>query len=55
MLMLDQRRGLRTRAMRAFSARPDLFAKILAMHTGGFSAAGIIANGLALGWGMLTL
>jgi flavin-dependent dehydrogenase len=55
MLMMDQRRGLRTRAMRAFSASPGLFAEMLAMHTGGFSAAKAIANGLSLGWGMLTL
>ena len=55
MLLLDQRRRLRTRAMRALAGCPALFADMLAMHTGRFSAANMITNGLALGWRMLTL
>jgi flavin-dependent dehydrogenase len=55
MLLLDQRRHLRTRAMRALAGKPGLFAKMLAMHTGEFSAANLITSGLSLGWRMLTL
>lgn len=55
MLMLDQRHGLRHRAMRAMAARPGLFAGMLAMHVGELSPAGYLTNGLALGWRMLTL
>jgi menaquinone-9 beta-reductase len=55
MLMLDRRRGLRSRAMRAFAARPSLFAGMLAMHTGQASTAGMVAAGLAMGWSMITV
>ena len=55
MLLLDRRRGLRSRAIRAFAARPNLFAGMLAMHVGEQSAADFFRNGLALGWRMLTL
>jgi 2-polyprenyl-6-methoxyphenol hydroxylase-like FAD-dependent oxidoreductase len=55
MLMLDRRRRLRTRAIRALAGRPGLFSRMLALHTGEFSATNLIASGLSLGWGMLTL
>jgi flavin-dependent dehydrogenase len=55
MLLLDQRRGLRSRVIRAMAARPKLFAGMLAMHVGELSAADFLTNGLALGWRMLTL
>jgi menaquinone-9 beta-reductase len=55
MLLLDQRRGLRSRAIRALAGRPKLFAGMLAMHTGELSTADFLTNGLALGWRMLTL
>jgi hypothetical protein len=55
MLLLDQRRRLRTRAMKALAGRPGLFARMLAIHTGKFTARNLIASGLALGWGMLIL
>ena len=55
MLLLDQRRGLRSRAIRAMAARPKLFAGMLAMHVGEVSTADFLTNGLALGWRMLTL
>ena len=55
MLLLDGRRSLRWRAIRAFAARPDLFAGMLAMHVGEQSAADFFTNSLALGWRMLTL
>jgi flavin-dependent dehydrogenase len=55
MLLLDRRRRLRARAIRAFAGRPNLFAGMLAMHVGEQSSVDFLANGLALGWRMLTL
>ena len=55
MLLLDHRRRLRSRMLRALSRQPGLFAKLLAMHTGRLSAANLITSGLSLGWRMLTL
>jgi flavin-dependent dehydrogenase len=55
MLLLDQRRRLRSRTLRALAREPGLFAKLLAMHTVRFSAANLITSGLSLGWRMLTL
>jgi flavin-dependent dehydrogenase len=55
MLLLDGRRGLRRRVMRAMSARPSLFADMLAHHVGELSPAQFLGNGLALGWQVLTL
>lgn len=55
MLLLDRHRGLRSRAVRALAARPNLFAGMLAMHVGEQSATEFLANGLALGRRMLTL
>ena len=55
MLMLDQRRRLRHRAMRALAGNPPLFARMVAMHVGELSPAGCLTNGLALGWRMLTV
>jgi flavin-dependent dehydrogenase len=55
MMLLDQRRALRRRVIRALAGRPKLFAGVLAMHVGELSAADFLSNGLALGWRMLTL
>ncbi len=55
MLQLDRRSGLRSRAIRALAGRPNLFAGMLAMHVGELSTADFLANGLSLGWRMLTL
>ena len=55
MLLLDQRGGMRSRAIRAMAGRPNLFAGMLAMHVGQQSTADFLTNGLALGWRMLTL
>ena len=55
MLLLDRRRLLRGRTIRAMAAEPRLFAGLLAMHVGACSAFDFFANGLALGWRMLSL
>ena len=39
--------------IRAFAARPSLFAGMLAMHVGEQSAVDFVTGGLALGWRML--
>jgi len=55
MLLLDRRRRLRRRAIRAMASEPRLFARMLAMHVGELSPFAFAANGLALGWQMLTV
>ena len=54
MLLLERHDGLRVRAMRAFRKRPNLFARMLAMHVGAASPLDVAGNGLALGWSLLT-
>jgi hypothetical protein len=53
MLLLDTRRHLRGRVLRAMAAEPRLFAGLLALHVGQLPLGGFLANGLALGWRML--
>ncbi|HXK07505.1 MAG TPA: FAD-dependent monooxygenase [Verrucomicrobiae bacterium] len=55
MLLMDQRRRLRRRTIRAMAERPRIFARMLAAHTGALDLGGLVTNGLALGWQMLTL
>jgi flavin-dependent dehydrogenase len=54
MLSLGGQTSLRQRAMRAFNADPSLFTRMLAMHVGKLSPVAFAANGLSLGWQMLT-
>jgi flavin-dependent dehydrogenase len=53
MLLLEHRHWLRERVMRAFSAEPKLFTRMLATHVGAISPLGLAENGLALGWKLL--
>jgi flavin-dependent dehydrogenase len=55
MLAIGARQRLRRRAVRALASRPRLFARMLAMHVGQLSPLASAANGLALGWRMVTL
>jgi flavin-dependent dehydrogenase len=55
MLMLDGRRRLRGRAIRAMAGEPRLFARLLALHVGESSLTNFLASGLALGWRMVSL
>jgi flavin-dependent dehydrogenase len=55
MLMLDRRGPLRRRAFRAMARQPRLFARMLATHVGELSIFDSAANGLALGWQLLTV
>jgi flavin-dependent dehydrogenase len=54
LLLMDGRPWIRRRALRAFSRRPELFARLLALHAGEAAAPTSAANGLVqLGWQML--
>jgi flavin-dependent dehydrogenase len=53
LLALDRRARLRRRVMRAFSADPRLFTRMVAMHIGALSPLNCAASGLAMGLGML--
>jgi flavin-dependent dehydrogenase len=55
MLLLDGRRRLRRRAIRAMAGSPGIFARMLAAHTGDLNLPGLLGNGLALGWRMLCI
>jgi flavin-dependent dehydrogenase len=54
LMLLLEHRQIRARVMRAFETNPKLFACLLATHIGVASPLQAAANGLALGWGLLT-
>jgi len=54
MLTMDRWPGLRQRALRTFSARPELFAGLLAAHIGQASLAGLATTAATLGWEIAT-
>ncbi len=54
MLFLAKHVRLRRRAMRVFESNPRSFAGMLALHVGEGSAREHVANGIALGWELLT-
>ncbi len=55
MLSMDSRPAFRRRAFRALEAHPEIFARMLAIHTGAVSPVNFgVRNGLSLGWHLLT-
>jgi flavin-dependent dehydrogenase len=54
MVLLEHREKLRRRVMGAFIAEPKVFARMLATHVGAVRPVVLAANGLALGWKLLT-
>ena len=55
MLLMDKNPWLRRRALRALSADPSMFARLLAIHTGALSPRSFgVQRTLALGWNLLT-
>ena len=54
MLLLEHRENLRRRVMSAFISEPKVFARMLATHVGAVRSVDFAANGLALGWKLLT-
>jgi hypothetical protein len=54
LLLLDSFPRLRGRALRALSAHPDVFARLLAAHVGETSAADLAATGALAAWRFVT-
>ena len=54
MLLMGGHPRLRRRAMQVFESSPRSFARMLAMHVGDGSTRDYIANGISLGWRLLT-
>jgi hypothetical protein len=53
MLLLDGRRRLRQRVIRAMTSEPRHFSQMLAMHVGELPAFDFLTSSIALGWRML--
>lgn len=55
MLTMDGHPAFRRRVFRAFGAQPEIFARMLAIHTGALAPVNFgLENSLALGWHLLT-
>jgi len=54
MLVMGRHKRLRQRAMQVFESSPRSFAAMLSMHIGAGSAREHVANGITLGWQLLT-
>jgi hypothetical protein len=54
LLLLDSRPKLRSRAMRALAAHPDLFARLVAVHIGNTSPRHLASTGALFGWRFVT-
>jgi menaquinone-9 beta-reductase len=54
MLTLDGRPNLQRRTLYAFRRRPEIFARLLALHVGALSPKDMALDGISLGWGLLT-
>jgi menaquinone-9 beta-reductase len=54
MLLMGRHARLRRRIMQVFESSPRSFARMLSMHVGDGSTGDYIANGLSLGWRLLT-
>jgi hypothetical protein len=54
MLTLDWSTPFRQRVMRAFAADPQLFRRMLAMHVGALPPMAFAANGISLGFRLLS-
>lgn len=54
MLTLDGRPRLQQRTLQVLHRRPEIFRRLLALHVGRLSPIRLAADGLTLGWGLLT-
>jgi flavin-dependent dehydrogenase len=52
-LMLAENELLRERAIRSMAGKPEIFGKLLAIHTGQSTPAKVVSAGLQLGWRFL--
>lgn len=55
MLQLGRNAGVRDRAMRILSNKPELFARLLAIHVGHAAPGDVLATGAQLGWQFLAV
>jgi hypothetical protein len=53
MLLMDRWPLLQRRALHAFATRPDIFARLLAMHVGQLPVLDFAAASVGLAWRML--
>jgi flavin-dependent dehydrogenase len=54
MLTLDGHPVIQQRTLQVFRRRPEIFPRLLALHVGALSPFRLAADGLTLGWGLLT-
>jgi hypothetical protein len=54
MLLMDGRERLRRRVFAAFSAKPEIFSRLLALHTGNMSPWVLANIAVSFGWNLLT-
>ncbi len=54
MLTLDGRTIVQQRTLQVFRKHPEIFRRLLALHVGALSPIHLAADGLTLGWGLLT-
>jgi menaquinone-9 beta-reductase len=54
MLTLDGSAVIQQRTLEVFRRRPEIFRRLLALHVGAVSPLCLAADGLTLGWGLLT-
>jgi flavin-dependent dehydrogenase len=54
MLTLDGHPVIQQRTLQVFRRRPEIFRRLLALHVGVLSPIRLAADGLTLGWGLLT-
>lgn len=54
MLALDGRPIVQQRTLQVFRKHPEIFRRLLALHVGALSPIHLAADGLTLGWGLLT-
>jgi menaquinone-9 beta-reductase len=54
MLTLNGRPKLQHRTLQVFQEHPEIFRRLVALHVGSLPAAGVVWDGLTLGWGLLT-
>lgn len=54
MLTLDGRPIIQRRTLQVFHKHPEIFRRLLALHVGALSPIHLAADGLTIGWGLLT-
>lgn len=54
LLALDGRPRLQHRTLRVFQQHPEVFRRLLALHTGALPPQQLVRDGLTLGWGLIT-